>query len=738
MTTQNSALFNAYQSNLNRRLHTWQLVMMAVFMAIGIAAILSLSFIRSSQFDIEAGDPSPQRIESPQTKTFASEYLTSLERDRAAAAVSDVYTSIDRSIGRSQVDTANELFTFIEVVRADSSASREEKVRYLEAVNSAEIDAPLAELLLDASTPSLSTIQTQAVRIIDQLMRDEIRSDDLGGIIEQQVSRSISLVSEEQESVLMGLVPDLIVPNSFYDEALTEQSRTDAREAIEPISQSVKKEQIILDEGDLATQEKIEILEELGFLQQETNWWEFGSILLVAALSTALIFLYYLRYRESHYQRLRYMLLLLVLVLAFTASAEFLFSQQSILSYIFPAAALSMLMAVIFDGRFASLITFVMAGIVGFVSNGSLEMTFYAFVGSLIAIYTLRDTQRINAYFRAGVLAILGNLTVIAIFNLTAIPDPVDLLQIVGLAIASGGFAAMLTIAGFYVIGSFFGITTMLQLQELSRFDQPLLQELLHKAPGTYHHSIMVANLAEQAADRIDANSLLVRVGAFYHDIGKMEHAPFFSENQEGVNPHDTLAPQESAVYIVGHVKEGLAMARKNRLPERIQDFIAEHHGNNVLNYFYKKACDAAAENEQLIELVDKETFSYPGPAPRSRETGIVMMADAVEATSKAVQPNNVAAIEKLVRTIVDDLLAANQLDDSGLTMGEIRDVRASFVETLQGRYHSRVKYAGNDELEAANTPTLEAETSPLPADDVIDEQLQLPDEVSAETTPVP
>ena len=736
MTTQKSALFNAYQSNLNRRLHPWQLVMMAAFMAIGIAAILSLSFIRSSQFDIEVGDPSPQRIESPQTRTFTSEYLTSLERDRAAAAVGDVYTPIDRSIGRVQVDTANELFTFIDVVRADSIATQEEKIRYLEAVESAEIDTDIAQLLLDTSGQSLTTIRSEAERIVNQQMRLVIRDDDLGNVIENRVSSSMGFVSESQETILMALVPDLIVPNSFYNEPLTEQARTEAREVIEPISQSVKKDQIILDEGDLATAEKIEILEQLGILQQETNWWEFGSILLVSALSTALIFLYYLRYRESHYQRLRYMLLLLLLVLAFAASAEFLFSQQSILSYIFPAAALSMLLAVIFDGRFASLITFVMAGIVGFVSNGSLEMTFYAFVGSLIAIYTLRDTQRINAYFRAGVLAIIGNLTVIGIFNLTTLPDPIDLLQIAGLAIASGGFAAMLTIAGFYIIGSFFGITTMLQLQELSRFDQPLLQELLHKAPGTYHHSIMVANLAEQAADRINANSLLVRVGAFYHDIGKMEHAPFFSENQEGINPHDTLAPRESAVYIVGHVKEGLAMARKNRLPERIQDFIAEHHGNNVLNYFYKKACDIAAENEELIELVDKVDFSYPGPRPSSRETGIVMMADAVEATSKAVQPNNVAAIEKLVRTIVDELIAANQLDNSGLTMGEIRDVRASFVETLQGRYHSRVKYAGNEELEAANTPTLEAETSPAPLE--ADEKLALPGSLSAETATAP
>lgn len=683
-------------------------------MVAGIAAILSLDFVRASRIDVEIGNPSPQRITSPQTKSFVSEYLTASERERAARDVLDVYTPIDRSIGRMQVNRAREVFSFVDVVRADTLATPAEKVSYLQAIETVPVDDVLALTLLDLSGSSLSTIRSQTERIIDQLMRNQIREDQIG-LVPQEVSRAISLVSEEQEDVLMAIVPSLIVPNSFFDEAATETARNQAREQVEPFTQSIIKDQVILSQGDIVTAEKYEMLEQLGILQAEVNWWAIGSIVLVSIMSVVLIFLYYLRYRQSHYHRWRYMALMATLVLVFVLSAELMIRQQTLLAYLFPAAALSMLLAVIFDARFSAFVTVIIAGLVGYIANGSLELAFYTVVGSFAAILTLRDAHRINDFFRAGVIAAVGNLIVVAIFNLIASPDPLDMLQIIGLALASGGLSAMLTIAGFYVAGTVFGITTMLQLQELSRFDQPLMQELLHRAPGTYHHSIMVANLSEQAADRIGANSLLVRVGAFYHDIGKMANAPFFTENQEAENPHDDMDPVLSAEYIVGHVTEGLQLARKHRLPERIQDFIAEHHGTQVLGHFYRKARDASAENNlQPVSLVDQALFTYPGPAPRSRETGIVMMADAVEATSKAVQPNNEEAIIKLVRTITDDLMAADQLDDSGLTLGDIQQIRASFVETLKGRFHVRVKYAGNEQLEAANTPAIEAQFDDL------------------------
>jgi putative nucleotidyltransferase with HDIG domain len=277
--------------------------------------------------------------------------------------------------------------------------------------------------------------------------------------------------------------------------------------------------------------------------------------------------------------------------------------------------------------------------------------------------------------------------------------------------------SAALTLAGFFIMGGVFGVTTSLQLQDLSRLDHPLLQELLRKAPGTYHHSIMVSNLAEQAAEKVKANSTLIRVGAFYHDIGKMKEPLYFTENQEGSSPHDTLDPARSAAIIIDHVTEGLAMARKYRLPDRIRDFIAEHHGDRVIKSFYMKAVAQAEAAGESADSVDKAAFRHGGPRPRSRETGIVMLADSIEAASSALRPNSEEAIEKLVSSIVSDHLSEGQLDDSGLTLGDVKTIQNSFVKTLKGRFHVRVKYPGNEALEepVAEAPEEAGDTAGLP-----------------------
>jgi len=273
--------------------------------------------------------------------------------------------------------------------------------------------------------------------------------------------------------------------------------------------------------------------------------------------------------------------------------------------------------------------------------------------------------------------------------------DTAEMMTLILFGILNGPISASLSLAGIFIIGVVFGVITPLQLQELSRMDHPLLQELLRKAPGTYHHSIMVANLAEQAAERIKANSTLVRVGSFYHDVGKLNRPIFFSENQNGGNPHDNLDPFSSARIIMSHVSDGLELAKRYKLPNRIRDFIAEHHGNRVLKVFYDKAVEQAAEGDE----VDVARFQYSGPRPRSRESGIVQLADSIEATSSALRPDTEEKIEKLVNKLIDDHLKESQLDNSGLTLGDIQVLRESFTDTLQGRFHIRIRYPGNDEI---------------------------------------
>jgi putative nucleotidyltransferase with HDIG domain len=445
-------------------------------------------------------------------------------------------------------------------------------------------------------------------------------------------------------------------------------------------------------------------LDHLNLLPEESGWQRLVSILLVSTLVVTLLALYWQQFYGQLHDGDRYLLIMGILILLFTGMARLMIAFPGV-AYLFPIAALSMMLAVILDGRLAIVVTLVMAVIVGYISReSSLELTLYTALGGIIAVLVLRDTQRINALFRAGLTAAVAHMAVILIFRLRAPGEPSQLLELFLFALANGVISASLTLAGFFIAGSIFGIITTLQLQELSRLDHPLLQELLRKAPGTYHHSIMVANLAEQAAERIQANSNLVRVGSFYHDVGKMTRPPFFTENQEGVSPHDTLDPHSSARIILSHVTDGLRMAREHRLPTRIRDFIAEHHGTRVVKAFYTKAIELAGED---ASQVDVSRFRYRGPRPRSRETGIVQLADSIEATSTALRPDTEGAIEKLINSIIDDHLKEGQLDQSGLTLGDIQRLRESFTETLKGRFHVRVRYPGNDVLES---PTGEVE----------------------------
>jgi hypothetical protein len=680
----------------------------AILLTVGIAAILSFNFTPTSNINVVVGRPAANDILAPRTLTYTSDLLTSQARQQASAGVSAIYTALDLNIGRAQLSLARAIFSYIETVRADTQANTETKLRYLQAIKNLKIEEQVGLDLLDMNQADYATAKADVLTIIDELMRQDIREDQLSAA-QRSARRQASLnLTAAQELIVTNLAPQFIVPTVFADEEATAAARQEAAAAVEPITRSVTKDQRIIRTGDIVTEADVEMLEQLGLQQQELDLQDVASLFIASLLSVTLIILYWQQYRTNLRGNGRYLIGLALLLLLFTLTARLMTTGTGILVYWFPVGALAMLLAVIFDNRFAMIVTVVMAALVGYLSRSSLEVTIYIAAGGWLALLTLRDAyaQRINAFFRAGLLAALGHIIAILIFHLPQNPDVIELLQLMLYGLGNGVLSSAITLSGFFVMGSLFGVTTSLQLQELSRLDHPLLQELLRKAPGTYHHSIMVANLAEQAAEKVKANSTLIRVGAFYHDIGKMKRPPFFAENQEGVSPHDALDPYSSARIIISHVTDGLEMARKYRLPDRIRDFIAEHHGDRVIKSFYLKALEAAGGDK---ESVDIEKFHHIGPRPRSRETGIVMLADATEATSSALRPNSEKEIEKLVNTIVSEHLAEGQLDDSGLTLGDVKIIQDSFVKTLKGRFHMRVKYPGNEKIEEVETSAEDA-----------------------------
>jgi cyclic-di-AMP phosphodiesterase PgpH len=679
----------------------------AAVLTIGLTLILSFNIVRASSVSLNVGTPAPADIDAPYSLNFTSEVRTQQAREQARNSVEAAYTAFDPDIGREQLNRARSIFAFIDVVRADTQSTLDTKLTYLQAIDGLLVEEEIALDLLNMSTADYEVAKADILSIIDDLMRQEIRETQLRDV-RLTARRQASLdLTAAQNVVVTNLAPQFIVPTVFPNLDETERRREEAAAAVEPVTRNISHNQRIIRAGEIVTEADLEVLAQYGLLQEETDWRDFVVSFLVALAAVSFIALYWQQFHSLRHERARYLVALGLIILLYALGARFLVSAPGALTYLFPISGMSMLLAVIYDVRLSIFITLIMAGLFGYMAPNSLELALYAATGGLLAVLTLRDVQRVNTFFRSGVAAAVGHIAAILIFRLPQDVEIWTILEPVLYGLGNGILSAGLTLVGFFILGTLFGMITILQLQDLSRLDHPLLQEMLRKAPGTYHHSIMVANLAEQAAERIQANSTLVRVGAFYHDIGKMKRPHFFTENQEGVNPHDSLDPYSSASIIISHVSEGLEMARRYRLPDRLRDFIAEHHGDRVVKGFYMKARNEAAD-EVEADAIDVEKFRHQGPRPRSRETGIVMLADAVEATSSAVRPNTERAIEKLINSIVDEHIAERQLEDSGLTLGDVRLVRASFIETLKGRFHVRVKYPGNEDLEMENTPPVE------------------------------
>jgi len=315
-------------------------------------------------------------------------------------------------------------------------------------------------------------------------------------------------------------------------------------------------------------------------------------------------------------------------------------------------------------------------------------------VGGLIGALTLRRTERLNSYFIVGMLIALGNAAVITLFSIsTPIDNAAELTGNLLAVLLNGALAAGAALVGLYVVTLLFNLPTALKLTELSQPNNPLLQRLLREAPGSYQHSLQVANLAEQAANAIGANAQLTHVAALYHDIGKMLNPAFFVENQRYTgNPHDTLNdPYRSADIIISHVTGGDEMAKQYRLPARIREFIREHHGTSTVYVFYKQAVILAGDDDSMVDIAE---FSYPGPKPRSRETGILMLADSCEAAVRSVQPKSKQEIENTINAVIDGKRADGQLDDSGLTLKDLKVTKEIFVEMMQAIFHPRINYS--------------------------------------------
>jgi hypothetical protein len=503
------------------------------------------------------------------------------------------------------------------------------------------------------------------------------------------VSLSLSI---SEANTAGKLAAGFVAPNSFFSEELTEAARQAARQAVEPVMRTYGAGQIVVRRGQVLNETDIEALQQLGLITPPLRWEELVSAVAVVFLMVLYILLYFRR-DPTLLGKPRRLTLIAFLFLVFLFTARLLIPYHTVIPYAFPLAAYSLTVVALYGALFAMVTSLPLAVLTAFGLGNALDLTLYYLAASLLGILALGKARRMASFLWAGAAVALAGALVVFAFRLTLpTSDWVGVATLSGVSIFNGLATASLTILLQFFLAQLLGTTTPMHLMDLTRPDHPLLQKILRQAAGTYQHSLQVANLAEQAAERIGAEPLLTRVGALYHDAGKLTNPAFFIENQApGMeNPHLGLDPVDSAQMIIQHVPDGLEIGRKYRLPKRVQDFISEHHGTTLTRYQYVQAVKAAGGDESKV---DQNDFRYPGPRPQSRETAILMLADGCEARVRAERPKEEEDLRAIVKAVIDERVASGQLDDTHLTLQDLTEIVDSFSATLRGVYHPRIIY---------------------------------------------
>lgn len=565
------------------------------------------------------------------------------------------------------------------------------------------------------------SVQADQVSIRNEADRTEVLRDkvNLFGLNEAYASAEANFQQafpEEPEvaGLANGFFRSIFVPSLTFLEAETRREWQRLEASISPTGDVIEQGEVIVRKNDLITPEIVQNLYSLERWQADQSTtrripWKglLGHFLL--ALATYLIFFLYLYLvRRTIFFDNQQILLISILFVLLLGLFGIAIRFPGLNMYMVPVATVAVLITVMFDSRVGLFATLTMAFIGGHLLDYDFEFAFATFFACALGVYSVRDIKNRGQFFISAGLVFVGYIAVLgASWLLNDVPDTRLWQEMIFVGINS--FMLILAYPLLWVFERLFDITTDLTLLELSDTNRPLLKDLSLRAPGTFNHTLQVANLAEAAADSVGANALLTRVGALYHDIGKMLKPEYFVENQrsEG-NPHEHLKPRMSALIIVSHVKEGLEIARKYNLPKRVSDFIPYHHGTTRIEYFYRKALDQHSEEDPPI--LESE-FRYPGPRPQSKEAGILMLADAVEAASKSLRNPTHKRLDSLINAIFKARIEDGQLDDTDLTFRELSQIKETFLAMCLGMYHVRVKYPGQKKEPEEERSTIQGES---------------------------
>jgi putative nucleotidyltransferase with HDIG domain len=516
--------------------------------------------------------------------------------------------------------------------------------------------------------------------------------------------------SYQASGLLQQILRNFMVPNTYFNASLTEENRDEAEHSVALSKNVIIKDEKIIGKNERITPEIAQILYSLEFAITEKSGERGGLKIFLSRVGkfflTGLILVLYVIYLSANRYKIfrdnKKLLLITILILiqmSIAALMNFFLSQSPFLIYLIPTTISSMLLAILFDSGVGVVGTMIIALLLGSHMEFNFLFTTLILIVGIVAIYSVTHMRVRNHIFKAIFYILLAYLLTIFSFGMLRFDEFHELFETFLYIIPNAILSGFITYMTLGIFERAFDITTDITLLELSDLNHPLLKELTRRAPGSFHHSIIVGNLAEAGAKAINANPLLARVGSYYHDIGKMNKPEYFIENQKGnENRHDTLAPNMSALILSTHVKEGIEMAEENKLPKLIRDFIPEHHGTSLMKYFYDRATKLKDSKE-----INEADYRYPGPRPQSKETAIVMLADTVEAATRTVKNPSPSRVRKLVEDLVEEKFLSGELDDSALTMRDLKSIIDGFMSVLLGIYHERIEYPEAKKRSAKN-----------------------------------
>jgi putative nucleotidyltransferase with HDIG domain len=632
----------------------------------------------------EAGTVADRAIRAPRSVSFVSESLTEAERIARADAVVNQYATNPATL----VNASTRLGTVasaITRVRNEAAQSREQKIGALTRLPDVTFTPQVATEAIDMTAPEWDQLAAALDGALRTLYGQGIRPEQLDAVRADAVRALPAGWTDRQKRVGAELLMQNLEANVAVDQFATRVAKDDARNAVTPVQVQVTIGEVVVRDGERVTALQVEKLRALGLASEGTEWRGAVGLVIWALLIASVLALFIQRYATEAWLDDRKMILVILSLVALTAAGRSLVSGP-VLVYFAPFAAVAMMLTVLVGGRTALATQIAGALHVGIMSE-QVELVAYVLVPALLGMAAVVRATTARE-FAIGALAVAaGNIGVILVFLLVGrTADPLGIAQLFTGALVSGLGSGLLAFAGMAILGHVFRIPTVFELRELSDPNHPLLRQLLLRTPGTYHHSLLVGNLAERAAETIGADPLVARVGAYYHDIGKMRNPTAFIENQTGSNPHDELDPLVSAGIVAAHIKDGLALAERYRLPAQVREMIPGHHGTSVVKYFFQLA-------QQRGQAPDERSFRYPGPRPRSKEAGIVMLADGTEASVRSLSEKNPETIRGMVDRIIDERVADGQLDECDLTFRDVQMIKDAFCELLLGVYHERIPY---------------------------------------------